>query len=418
MRRSDKKIGLIQKTSRVFIVVSLLLMSLSSIALYFYVRSILEFEIEEDLYSTTARIESILEQGGDLYFLPPVVEVEITDKLLPEILKDTLIYDPSQDEIELFRELLTYKRIKNVNYKIVVRDLVVESENILLAIILSYVLIIIIVFIVLFSLNRVGSSYLWKPFFNTLDQIRQFSLTAKEPIYLSSTNILEFTELNAEIMTLTEKVRADYNNLKQFTEDVSHELQTPLAIMQVKIENVISDTSLSQKHYDQLNSLQKDIKRLTQMNKGLTLLTKIENNQFVNSKQFSIATVVEENIANFSEIFPGDIKYVKENELLVTMDLYLAGVLCNNLISNAIKHNADGGEISIEINNNSLSVSNLGSSPILGSEQLFDRFYKENHSIISTGLGLAISKKICELYNFKITYSYRNNHHVFSINFS
>src|SRR5690606_25509564 len=103
-------IGLIQKTSRVFIVVSLLLMSLSSIALYFYVRSILEFEIEEDLYSTTARIESILEQGGDLYFLPPVVEVEITDKLLPEILKDTLIYDPSQDEIELFRELLTYKR--------------------------------------------------------------------------------------------------------------------------------------------------------------------------------------------------------------------------------------------------------------------------------------------------------------------
>ncbi|WP_157136799.1 sensor histidine kinase [Galbibacter orientalis] len=418
MNKNRKKVGLIQKTSNIFIMVSLLLMSLSSIALYFYLRNILEVEIEEQLYSTAARIESSLEAGKNPYSLPPAVEVATSNKSLPDILKDTLIYDPSQDEIELFRELSSFKKINNINYKITVRDLVVESENILMAIIISYLLIIITVFVVLYYFNKVGNSYLWKPFFNTLEQIKEFSLSTKEPVALSISNIREFSELNTQVKILTDKVRGDYNNLKQFTEDVSHELQTPLAIMQVKIESVINDAPLSNQQYDQLTSIQKDIKRVTQMNKGLTLLTKIENNQFINPKQVSLTSIVEGNIANFKEIFQQDIQFVNENELLVTMDYHLAEILCNNLISNAIKHHIGSGDIVIEITKEHLSVCNKGEKPILHADRIFNRFYKENESVKSTGLGLAIAKKICDMYNFKLTYTFEKGFHIFLVQFS
>ncbi|WP_417444079.1 sensor histidine kinase [Joostella sp.] len=413
----ENKIGLIQKTSGIFIISSIVLMSLSAVLLYFYVRSILREEIEEELYSTTARIEHLLAQGAAPFSLPPVVEVNSTPILSKETIKDTLIFDPSQNEDEVFRELTSFKEIKGINYKIVVRDLVVESEGILIAIIVSYIVIILLVFIILFYFNRVGNSYLWKPFFSTLQEIKKFSITNREVIMLESTDIKEFSELNYQIEELTGKVRADYNNLKQFTEDVSHELQTPLSIMQVKVDNIINGDPLSDEQYTQLTSIQRDIKRVTQMNRGLTLLTKIENNQFLNAKEISIAFLIEESLKNFKEISPQVIQYNKEDELLVTMDLYLAQILCNNLISNAIKHNSGVGEIIIETKSNSLFISNQGTNSILNADQIFNRFYRENESIKSTGLGLAIVKKICDLYNFKVSYHFRSGLHVFSVNF-
>ena len=99
------------------------------------------------------------------------------------------------------------------------------------------------------------------------------------------------------------------------------------------------------------------------------------------------------------------------------MDSYLAEILCNNLISNAIKHSPNKGEIVITAKGNSLSVSNEGNSALENPKQLYSRFYRESEATKSMGLGLAIVKRICDLYNFKIAYSFEDSTHIFKVHF-
>ena len=417
MAKKNIKIPLLRKASKSFLWASMLLMVLSTIALFFYVRWLLEQEVEEELFSAEARIESALMAGQHPSSLAPIIEIKEVNELKTPFTKDTVIYDPSQDEMELFRELSTYKRINNKSYKISVRVLVVETNQILWAIILSYIVIIFLVFVFQFYLNKSSNKKIWNPFFHNLEQMKKFSLLSKEPIQLLDSEILEFSELNKEIALLTGKVRDDYENLKQYTEDVSHELQTPLAIIQAKIENIINDQTVTEVQFNQLASIQKDIQRLTQLNKRLALLTKLENLQFTHRENIDITDLVAQIIANFNEISTISLTFGKTNDIIATMDPYLAEILCNNIISNAIKHSAHKKPINIEAKDMVLSVSNFGLKPITNPQHLFTRFYRETKEIKSTGLGLAIVKKICDLYGYNISYTYINDHHCFSIDF-
>lgn len=396
----------------------LILVFLSSVILYFYTKSLLESEVEESLYSTEARIATALKSDSTFVSLPPIIEIRKVNKLGTEVLKDTIIYDPSQNEMELFRELSTYKTIHATNYQITVRDMVVESEDLLLAIVISYITILALSFIFLFYFNTARNLQLWSPFFKNLEQMKQFSLTSKEAIHLVESDVLEFSELKVEIETLTNKVRIDYENLKQFTEDISHEMQTPLAIIQAKIDNIINENAINNKQFEQITAIQKDIQRLKQLNKRVTLLTKIDNNQFVNVEKVNLTALIDEKITSYKELEINNIIHISDKKLTVSMDIVLADILINNLVSNAIKHSNKEDKISIITNNNSLVISNVGEDALLYPEKLFQRFYREDKSLQATGLGLALVKRICDLYHFKVSYKFEAKHHVFSIDFS
>ena len=99
------------------------------------------------------------------------------------------------------------------------------------------------------------------------------------------------------------------------------------------------------------------------------------------------------------------------------MDAFLADVLMNNLFSNAIKYSKKQDKITIVSTKNSLMVSNIGEMALMHPEKLFTRFYRESNKNNSTGLGLAIVQKICDLYQFKISYKFEAKHHIFSIEF-
>jgi len=417
MAQETKKVPLIRKTSKTFLLISFILMLISTVLLFFYVRSLLRMEIEEELFSTTARVETALAKNKEILSLTPVIEVSEVENLGGQIIKDTLIYDPSQKEMEEFRELTSFTEINGAKYKITVRNLIVETDDILFAIVLSYLTIIVLVFVFLFFFSKARNKKLWSPFFENLNTMKNFSLTSNEPIPLVDSGILEFSELNHEIATLTNKVRSDYKNLKQYTEDVSHELQTPLAIIQAKIENIINGDNLNDMQFEHLTSIQRDIQRLTQMNKRLALLTKIENNQFINVDRINMKDHIAESVANFRELSGTEIKISGDADMRVHMDSYLAEVLCNNLISNAIKHGSPNGIIEIKSKDKMFSISNSGSGKLAHPENLYARFYRESEAVKSTGLGLAIVKRICDLYAFEISYQYEKNKHVFTIRF-
>ncbi|GAB4165528.1 MAG: HAMP domain-containing sensor histidine kinase [Winogradskyella sp.] len=414
----SNKVRLIKKTSRIFLFAGLALALLSTIALYFYTKYQLENELEEVLYSTEARIENALKSGEIVSSLPPIIEVNEVEVLKNKILKDTLIYDPSQEEMEIFREFSNYKKINGKNYQITIREMVLESEDFLFAIVLSNVTIFGLAFVFLFYFNTSRNIQLWQPFFKNLEQMKRFSLSSKAPLDLVESDVLEFSELKYEIMTLTNKVRADYENLKQFTEDVSHEMQTPLAIIQAKIDNIINAQDINDIQFEQITSIQKDIQKLKQLNKRITILTKIDNNQFVTVENINLTEIINNKVDSFKELKMSKMFHAPNEILNVSMDPYLADILVNNLISNAIKYNNSEEVITIVTDKSSFVISNFGEKALEHPDKLFQRFYRESNETKSTGLDLAMVKKICDLYQFKVSYKFDKKHHIFSVNFS
>ena len=393
----------------------------SLVILYVLTRAYIVAEAKESLYHTSFRIEQRLIGNQEVSPLFPFFEIHLVDVIYPDTLKDTLIFDALQQEKELFKVLNTYKNINGKNYHIVTRTIVAEYEDTLVTILITFGVIIILVYLAQFSFNRYLNKTIWTPFFKNLEVVKAFSMSSEQPIQLEASDISEFSELNIEIEALTLKVTTDYQNLKQFNENLSHELQTPLAIIQAKIENMIDGSEdLSQNHLKTLYEIQTNTKRLSKLNKGLILLTRIDNQHFNSVETISVNTIVKEILENLQDILNHKqigINFSADSEAMISMDKTLADILFTNLIGNAIKHTDPKGNIAIVISDKSFKISNTGNRQITDFEHLFHRFYKENRQSKSLGLGLAIVKKVCDYYNFEVFYKFSNETHQFEILF-
>lgn len=142
--------------------------------------------------------------------------------------------------------------------------------------------------------------------------MQHFSLQAARPVELVDSNIVEFSELKTEIETLTSRVIYDYNNLKEFTENISHELQTALAIMQAKLENFLNESAISDQQFEELSNLQRHIRRLANLNKKLVLLATLDQRQKNDYQEISLNDLLEEMVINFREISPVEIELEKK----------------------------------------------------------------------------------------------------------
>ncbi len=376
-------------------------------------------EVEEELYSRSFRLEHYVSENGELLELPPVFEVIEVKDLRAEVLKDTLIYDPSQDEMELFRELNSYRKINGNNYRVTVRSMVVETQEIILVTSASFLISLLLVFLLQFYLSRTWNRKIWMPFFHNLEEMKSFSLKSEKPINLRDSKIREFSELKEEIQALTNKVTSDYQNLKQFTENISHELQTSLAIMLAKLENFLNESPITNEQFSQLSSLQKDIQRLGKLNKKLVFLTTLENKELGDPEIINFNERVSEAVENFKELSTMPIKLVENDKINIKGDRELIQVLVNNLISNAIKYCEGEQGVKILINKHSFIVINPGIKELEDSERVFNRFYKaKNNKHPGSGLGLAIVKKICDIYGYKLSYSFVDYGHSFKVIFN
>ncbi|MGB7786042.1 MAG: HAMP domain-containing sensor histidine kinase, partial [Salinimicrobium sp.] len=222
--------------------------------------------------------------------------------------------------------------------------------------------------------------------------------------------------LKAEIAALTSKVIADYQNLKQFTENISHELQSSLAIMQAKLGNFLDGSHLTDEQFQHLSSLQRDIQRLGLLNKKLVLLATLEQRQSRDFETVDLNAVTKESVENFQEISTIPITLKEKNKILVRVDKELLRVLIDNLISNAIRHSSEGGKIEIEIQDAAFTIRNSGERELENSEKIFDRFYKANPKVkVGSGLGLAIIKKVCSVFDYELSYTYEHGMHQFKV---
>ena len=417
---------LLHKTSKVYLLFSVMLLIVSAPLFYC---------ITERLYIEETDETLILHKNEFVkYSLPTLKNADIKNwnkynrniKIEPfkNSGKDTIFYNSYYDaldaEIEPYRELNASILIEGNPYTYSARINLVEKEDLMKSIAILFLVIISLFLVGLFIITKRLSINLWKPFYETLNQIEKFEIDKSNHPKFTETNIEEFNRLNNSIEKLISKNTSIYHSQREFIENAAHELQTPLAVFQAKIDTLIQNADFTQEQYKMLSSLNDSVSRLNRLNKNLLLLSKMENDIYNEKQTINLKEAIEKHFDFFTEQAKAKnliIKTEMNEAVAVKSNPVLAEILISNLFLNAIRHNVSDGQVLVTLSNHSLTFSNTGQSQNLVADKLFNRFSKSNPSEQGNGLGLAIIKKIADQNNWKISYSFANNFHSFSVAF-
>ncbi|MDN3579973.1 sensor histidine kinase [Mucilaginibacter flavus] len=327
-------------------------------------------------------------------------------------------YHRDKNEYESGRGLISSVTVNGKYYKILIVESKVETEDLIQIIFGITFGVILLLLLVLLIANRLILNRLWQPFHTILKEMKLFNITDSQEIAQTTTRIDEFTELNQAATTMTNKARHDYRDLKTFTENASHELLTPIAVINSKLDTLIQTEDFSEQQSKLLTDLYSAVARLSRLNQSLLLLVKIENRLLTDQQTINLKELVQELLTQLEDIFSDkqiEIKTNLENKEIMG-NQYLIEILLNNLIINAVRHNHPHGEIIISLTPQSLSVKNTGSNTPLQDDKIFNRFHKSDKSE-GSGLGLTISKQICENMGWQLNYQHVSPHHSFTIVF-
>jgi signal transduction histidine kinase len=412
---------LLNKYQRIIIAVTVIFMLITGIIYYYTISRILTSQIDEDLIleenevinyvSLNHRLPEVYESSHQQIFFTPFGHKKIKRRFL-----DT-IYQMKGTHLEPGRALITSVKVSGQNYRILVIQSKLQTEYLIKIIFLITIGVIVILLAVLMILNRVILKSIWQPFYKLLSQMKGFSLANQTNIESIPSKIDEFIELDNAMLTMAYRVKNDYQNLKAFTENASHELMTPISIINSKLDTLVQTDEFTDKQSKLLNDLYGTVARLTRLNKSMLLLAKIENGLIQDDQEVDVKKIIKECLYQHEEMIQQlNINLQSDlHENRVKASKLLIEVLLNNLISNAIRHNHSNGEIKVILDTKQLTISNTGTGTF-NFEQVLKRFHKSDGSE-GIGLGLTLCKQICDNYGFKLNYSLHKDTHTFAVSF-
>ncbi|WP_316791325.1 HAMP domain-containing sensor histidine kinase [Pedobacter frigoris] len=410
---------LVSKISLYHFLLSSLVLGLAGFLLFVFLRAEISLEIEEQLELQVDMIVQELDKGKHIDF-PLVVISKDNEALmqLPKIFKDTLIHDHVQNVSEGYYYFEESKRINGKPYRIRVMTTYIGWENYSKTI--SYIFIAIAATLVLLGtlFNYFISRSLWAPFLINLKRMKGYSVSSREELQLAVTDIKEFQEMNTVLSDLAARGKREYTALKEFTENASHEIQTPLSILKTRLES-ISQLSLDPSVIRPLNDAKQAITRLSKVNKGLLLLAKLENNAFTDQQLLQLDEVLKNNYELMEDLFQHKSVTIdfEVSPKRVFASPFLMEVLVSNLLSNVLSYTDQGAKVSVRLDEAQLVLTNEGEPLGFPESKLFTRFGKKAPGYKGNGLGLSIVKQICLSYNWDISYSYIQNQHQFKVTF-
>ena len=417
---------LLYKTQQVYLVYAIVIFIIVGPIFYFFTKKIYIDDIDEALQYQ--KNEFLQNNIAELKEADIVVWNKFNEniKILKsnESVADSVFYryyyNTEEQENEPFRELNSAISIEGKPYVFSAKISMIESEDLILSIVFLFLGLIILLLLGLFFITKKLSLSLWKPFYETLNQIELYEVDKNVRPRFSQTSIEEFNRLNNSFENLIKKNSVIFENQREFVENAAHELQTPIAVFKGKIDVLMQRSDITEGQAELLESLNSSIARLNKLNKNLLLLSKIEKNNLSEITTFRINEIIEKQLEFFKEQAIQKNIHIETDfgEVInITANRGFTEILCSNLLLNAIQHNVINGNISIYSANNKLTISNTGIAAAIKSESLFNRFSKASTSEKGNGLGLAIVKKIADLNHWSISYSYKNNLHSFTITF-
>lgn len=413
---------LLTRIFRYQILTSLFVLTLGAGLFYLSVRYLIDEEVNRELLRSKAKVSWQLRHIGNV----PVYILQLGDSLqldavaypgVTRLVERNLYSEPDHD-LQPYRQLIFFERVEGQWYRVTISKLLAQRQQLMEAVVMTVTFIVALLLISLLLLNRWLSGRLWRPFYRTLRALDSYQLEKHEVLTFPQQHTVEFEQLNQSVTQFTDRLAATYQNLKEFTENASHEIQTPLAVILSKIEGLFQDETLKESQLVALSEISEAANRLSRLNQALLLLTKIENRQFLAGNEvINLAPIINRKLRDLEDL-------IEQREITVKTEIEptgpvmhpaLAEVLVNNLLTNAIRYNVNGGTIEIKLTSGGLSVRNTGTPLNIDPERLFERFRKEGSHSASLGLGLALAKTICQVNGQSLTYKTDGPWHMLTV---
>lgn len=350
----------------------------------------------------------------------PTVSISVLpekfDTLVDEVIEEKeAVWNDELQSYGYNIKVIHYPFVDDVHYQITNEDYLIKIEKaywLSVLMVVAWIFVFILITIIFFG--EMIARNLYMPFYSLLAQMKGFDVRKGEQIQIMDTHTTELDELNQLFRQMADKSIQQYQLLKEFTENLSHELQTPLAHLKGKIE-LLLDTDLNEEQMKALSVMYDELNRMSSLNRSLVLLMSLEDHE-TSSERVLFSTALKETIAQYEDIIEMSGRTLEvsiKDNVYITINPMLLQIVLSNLISNASRHNIENGSIHITLTDHFFEIKNTGAPNELTNETIFNRFKKGTSDSGSLGIGLALVKKIVDVYGYKITYKAEHNFHTF-----
>jgi signal transduction histidine kinase len=418
---------LLIKTIRLYLFYSFVVLLVTIPLFYFLIKNLMARDADRALIAQKNEIVRKLDRATlyDPFDLLNALEPDINLFPTPAIRQfDTLytvnIVNRDNHKWTPYRVLSSNVVIHGNYYMIQLKSSLVNNEDLLQNIVLVQTILLLLIGAGLVLINRMLTKRVWGPFYKTVFRLKTYRVETEGALRFEGTDITEFNDLNNAVEQLTERSRQVYQSQKEFTENAAHEMQTPLAILQSRLELLMQTQPLTEEQATHIGALDDASTRLSKLNRSLLLLARIENNQYPEVEDVDLEDTCRRVVKMLEP--QADVKQVDVNvEFLepacIKANKTLIEVMVSNLVTNAIRYNVEKGHVRVVCRGNVLAVQNTSKAERLHEERIYERFHKGSSNSQSIGLGLAIVKNICALYGYEIQYNYHDPLHEFLVVF-
>ncbi|PQA93543.1 hypothetical protein B0A69_11100 [Chryseobacterium shigense] len=419
------KVSLKYYTIKYMIVILLLIIAVWAALFYAYILDEVYDNVDDGLKDRKIQIIKAVYHDPELlnstdfgfneFKIKPVSEASYKQK---NRLYNKMFYMEYDDKDQPYRVLETdFIDQFGKRQRLEIRTSTVEQDELVYDLTTALIVLYILLVISILAVNGYMLNKAMRPFYTILDKLKNYQFGVSSPEEHQSYSIKEFEELNVEIEEMIERNELVFHQQKQFIENASHELQTPLAIMINKIDLVIQNEDLDKKNLNFISEVKGDLRRMAGLNKSLLMLSKIENSQFNKTSKVNFNEMITELVKSYEDFIEFKkihINIAEDGFFGADFNPDLAGILLSNLLKNAVKYNNQEGNVDIVIEDHKLIFKNSGNGIPLDKSQIFNRFYKHGADHSSTGLGLSIIRTIIKQYpGWDIVYEFEEGMHCF-----
>lgn len=234
-----------------------------------YIHRDMVHEIDELLASELIQVKEQLQKHPpvttDLPGWDPNVQITRTtsSRQAAPVYRDTIAFNPAEKERTPVRMLRSMYSVGGQNYTITLQQSYLEFDEIASAVSVGVIVCFLLVVILLVGADVLVTRRIWQPFYGIIRQLQQFRVDGPDEAAFPASDVVEFKLLSQSLDEMSRRTRHQYAQQKQFTDNASHEMQTPLSVLSVELDLLQQSKGLEEADLDRLQRSQQEIRRLS-----------------------------------------------------------------------------------------------------------------------------------------------------------
>src|SRR5690606_9487599 len=296
---------LIQKFTLWYLVITFIVLIIGGVFAYHSIKSEVDYEqvryLRKNIDFTIRELQKGVMPDSLSQNRMEISELAMSTHKTKLAVTDTMVYTRYLRRKEPQLKVSTSRIINGHHYYISTYGAIVDTRDITNAVVKSISTIFVIMLVVTGLVGILISRKVLLPFNRTLKAMQEFRLQQKQPMRLMETKTTELRRLNNFLSHMTNKALKDYQTLKEFTENASHEMQTPLAIIMGKLE-LLLESEIDDEQAKLIVSAHDAVEKLSKMGQSLTLITKLDNREFELQETINFSRVLNDSLFAFQEL--------------------------------------------------------------------------------------------------------------------